>query len=101
MNLAVLAAKLSYKKNWKFASHGYFGSECITVCAKFEDVNNPGTFSIVTENIFPMEGLSEELVIRQIYNSVMTIERHETSEWFKVDGQAIYNEHDLYPEKFR
>ena len=29
------------------------------------------------------------------------MERHEASEWFKVDGKAIYNEHDLFPERFK
>lgn len=90
-----LVAELSYKKGWSF-SVGLRGE--IVIVARFEDVNDVSKKAMLTDSFsFSTEFLvtyGRERVLEGIYYRIVALERHEASEWFKVGGKAIFNEHD-------
>jgi hypothetical protein len=93
-----LVARLKYKDGWRFdvAADGM-----ILVRAWLPDVQSPERSIEIGWSVAFTDSDHEEYCIQAIYRAVIDMELHETSEWFRVDGRAIFNEHDLNPEKFK
>lgn len=92
-----LASRLKYKDGWIFKAEG----GRIFVGYEAEDVNDRtrkvtlGT-CVLVEDIF-----TDDHFLGQIFRVIQMLEKHEASEWFKVDGKAIFNEHDFPERLFR
>jgi hypothetical protein len=93
-------ARIQYKKGWEFR---VMPSGAIMVTLLTDDAMKAGGgglaqlgWTIEVSNL-----ISDDFAVQEIYHAVQRMERHEASEWFKVDGKAIYNEHDLFPERFK
>jgi len=39
--------------------------------------------------------MNEERLVHELYHQIVRLEQHEASEWFRYNGVAVFNEHDL------
>lgn len=94
--LAKIVETIEYKPGWKFGVQpfSYCRNETeLIISADLEDTYNPGSKVLVAEkSIFP-NFLTPSEVARFIYRCILDLERHETEEWFRVDGVRIYDPH--------
>lgn len=89
--------RLSYKPDWKFTA--FEGRITIRFVAR--DTQNPDRKIVISDTLVLGADVPEDMLIRHIYHRVLALEQHEASEHFKVDGHDIFNEHVLYPERFK
>jgi hypothetical protein len=110
----ILAARFSYKPGWTFTAipGKDFGLDWIEILSpplKDADEKVAAAPALAADGVrlgwtvaihwdFPVP---EEFQIRMVWEAIQQIECHEASEWFKVDGDARFNEHKTRPERFR
>jgi hypothetical protein len=97
-----IVARVTYKPGWKIKlitspSRGDYAF--LYVSATFPDVQHPDTPILVARDVaitgIEIEIWTEQMLLRRCYDVICSLEVHEASEWFKVDGVAILNEHDV------
>ena len=62
------------------------------------DAHNPKEHSLLRMNIrLPLKETLDEMtddqIIKMVFDGIMDYERHEAQEWFKLDGKIIYDPH--------
>jgi hypothetical protein len=87
--------RVSYRPGWKIEYHeGDWGDGWIVVRAKVPDTYDPGReVEILHTGRVPSYLLDddEETFIHWLAHFLQGVERHESREWFRVDG-AIYDD---------
>ena len=79
----------------------------IVIRAEVPDIYNPEkTIQITGRYHFPLEHLfyakaPEQVLIERIHWWVWDMEKHESDEWFRVDGVAVFNPHKTESEPSR
>ena len=96
--LKAIVERITYKEGWKIRVS--FDSPTVIIEALVKDVTT-GLPLVIGATASFSEYDDEDRILYTIWAEIRNMEVHEASEWFKVDGKAIYNEHDLYPERFK
>lgn len=92
--------KVTYKPGWTiepYAPHGSYDDFGIRIEFKAEDTRNPGRTARVTAR----ERIPEFVIVRRdpkrffiaVQEALFKVERHESQEWFWVDGQIFDDPH--------
>ena len=93
--IRALVDRIEYKPNYGYRVHDMppFGA-LIQVVATVVDARRPGVRnSFFGHQAFVEYRLAEEQVYREVFELTLRWERHECAEYFKVDGQVIYDPH--------
>jgi hypothetical protein len=101
-----LVGTVTYKYGWRIGVDVFSDYIRIFIGMSVPDVTNPSLpIEVGLNRMIPFDRLMgmgkhwPEAVTREIYDGILALECHEASEWFKVDGKAIFNEHDLKKEQ--
>ena len=94
--LKSLVSRLKYKEGWKFwiadADRGQ-GSEGLTLCILINvpDSYHPeNMFQVMHYMIVPPAAFNERSWCRWLLDQILLVERHETCEFFQIDGHRPY-----------
>lgn len=84
-------AHISYKPGWKFRVGGPL-NQYLCIFATTPDSNRP-TVERTTQHMFQLPDLEGREFYRWVYDRLLDCERHETGEFFRVNGQAPFMPH--------
>lgn len=84
MSPATVIESVTYKPGWVFKVGGPLRS-MLCIFTTTPDSNNP-TRTRTTQHQFPLPDLSGRELVRWVYDRILDVERHETGEFFRVDG---------------
>lgn len=101
LRLKTIVDRLTYKPNWGFDLFQDLisGSLGLTIIANVDNAGSgpPPKLSLTTTLwVTPevLEKMDDQAICERIFLAIVSVERHEASEWFKVADVAIFNEHD-------
>lgn len=88
--------RLTYKPGWKFHLD-FYTVDKVSLAISFDTENayEPGQIVKIgfRQVLTPSTLISEESFIAALMSIIDRAERHETREWFKIDGQMPFDPH--------
>lgn len=94
--IEALLGRVTYKRDFEFCvlSDGPVAGPMIRASMRVEDSRRPSTFgSVQSTTTLPLAFTDEYSFFSWFANWLIQLEKHESQEWFKVDGELFVDPH--------
>ena len=93
VRLARLLLHVTYKDGWTFLPSVEADEPALTIYRSVPDANPPHAVGMITSKYDIDMGGSDAEILCAVYDGILEVETHEASEWFRVDGETVFDPH--------
>jgi len=88
-----LLQHVTYKQGWSFLPEDQEGRLGVTIFREVPDSIPPHEAGTIVSHHEIDMAESDAGILRQVYDGILEAETHEALEWFRVDGEVVFDPH--------